>query len=80
MSRSTPRTGPHGFDLCGWPQILPLLGVGEDRARRLMRRADDPAPIVQWFGAVIAKRAELVAWAEREASRDGAVTRGRAST
>lgn len=57
---------PHGFDLEGWKDILPLIGVSQEMARELMRRADDPLPVRPWFGRVIAVRAELLAWVQRQ--------------
>lgn len=60
--------GPHGYDLKGWKDILPVIDVSEKLARQLMVRADDPLPVRVWFGSVIAKRADLLDWISRQTS------------
>jgi hypothetical protein len=79
MTRRAVTGPPAGFDLCGWDPILAVVGLTEATARRAMKRATDPLPAVAYFGKVVARRAELIAWAERAAARRGAPSR-RAST
>lgn len=61
---------PMGFDLDGWKEILPLLGMTEATARERMMREDDPLPITPWCGRVIAVKSEIAAWLGREAQRE----------
>lgn len=61
---------PMGFDLDGWKEILPLLGMTEATARERMLREEDPLPITPWCGRVIAVKTEIAAWLSREAQRE----------
>lgn len=56
---------PLGFDLRGWPEILPVVGMTERSARAAALREVDPLPATPWVGSVIAVRRELVAWRAR---------------
>lgn len=57
---------PYGFDLDGWKDILPLIGMSEKTARRMMERPNDPLPVKPWVNGVIAVRAEILAWVGRQ--------------
>ena len=60
---------PMGFDLRGWGEILPVVGMTEARARAATLRDVDPLPVTPWVGSIIAVRRELEAWAKREEAR-----------
>lgn len=80
MSKRRQIGPPHGYDLAGWPEILAVVGGTEEAARKAAQREVDPMPTQPWYGRMVARRADLEAWRERQAARDGAVERRRAST
>ncbi|MBX7191053.1 MAG: hypothetical protein K1X94_03295 [Sandaracinaceae bacterium] len=55
-----------GFDLEGFAEIGPVVGVGPKVAARLARRAERPLPVRRYLRFIIARRAELEAWLEAE--------------
>lgn len=60
---------PEGWDLSGWKDILPIVGLSEGAARAASEREKDPLPVRVYFGTVIAKRAEVLAWIGRQTVR-----------
>lgn len=54
------------FDLESWKEIAPVVGRSEDQCQRLAKRDRDPLPVSKYLGRVVAKRADVEAWAARQ--------------
>ena len=63
---------PHGYDVDGWKEIGALVGRGEDTARKLARRREDPLPVRWYLGRAVAKRADIESWIGRQTATDAA--------
>lgn len=57
---------PNGYDKDTWPEIAAVVGLHEDTCRKLAKRVNDPLPVSDYFGRIVAKQAELEAWMERQ--------------
>ena len=57
-----------GYDLEGWKEIARAAGLSERTMREAMR-GDDKPPVAEYFGSKVARRAEIVAWAQRLVKR-----------
>jgi hypothetical protein len=49
-----------------------VAGSGEAACKRYADRTEDPLPVREQLGRVVAKRDELVAWVERQTRKRGA--------
>lgn len=55
-----------------WEAIGKVVGRSEDTCQRLATRDLDPLPVTKYGGRMAAKRVDLLAWFEREVSRERA--------
>lgn len=62
-----PRARVPGWDLQGWIEISLEVGLHEDTCRRMSQRDDDPLPVLDYFGLMVAHRADVRAWIARQA-------------
>jgi hypothetical protein len=61
-----------GWDVETWSEISSVVGRGEAACKRYADRTEDPLPVREQLGRVVAKRDELVAWVERQTRKRGA--------
>jgi len=62
-----------GFDLESWKEIAALVGRSESTCKAYAARRDDPLPVYEMLGRVVARRSEVEAWAGRQARAKGLV-------
>jgi len=61
-----------GWDIETWSQISLVVGRSEAACKRYSERPEDPLPVHEQLGRVVAKREELLAWVTRQTRRRGA--------
>lgn len=60
------------YDVETWSEISRAVGRGEAACKRYAERAEDPLPVREQLGRVVAKRADLLAWVSRQVKERGA--------
>jgi hypothetical protein len=64
--RSDAMALPPGYDLETWKEIAGHCGFGVTRVQELSRASSDPLPVSDYFGRVVARKADVDAWRARQ--------------
>jgi hypothetical protein len=65
---------PPSFDLETWKEIASHCGESESSVKRAAKAGNDPLPVHDYRGRVVARRAELTAWCSRQVRSRAATT------